>query len=885
MNTQEWQRVEELLNAALELEPRERRKFLDEASADAPELRSEVESLLDCEEKTDGFLAAPAVRFAADLFDEEEAADALIGQTVGNYQIAREIGRGGMGTVYLAVRDDDVYQRQVAIKLIKRGMDTEFVLRRFRQERQILASLDHPNIAGLLDGGTTSDGLPYFVMEYVEGTPIGEYADAHRLSTFERLKLFRSICSAVSYAHQHLVIHRDIKPSNILVTEDGAPKLLDFGIAKLLDTDETNAATATATALIALTPEYASPEQVRGRRVTTATDVYSLGVVLYELLSGHRPHRFENRRPDEVARVICEEEPERPSTASLRTEKTISADGTERVTITPERISETREESAPERLRRRLAGDLDTIVLMAMRKEPARRYASVGQLSEDIRRHLEGLPVVARKDTFNYRAAKFVRRNRLGVLAAAVVLLTLIGGIVAVAWQAKRATDQARVAATERDRAQRETAKAERINSFLQNVLGFSDPSWLSSNPRRNREATIVEALDEAARRAETELSDQPEVLAAVHLALGRAYLLQNRLDLAETHLRASLDIRRRVLGAEHQDTAQSMASLGNLFIAKGNYAEAESLLSGAVSIYRRARDAGNVDSKWFTIILNDLSTAQTYKGNPAAAELTLHEALEVSANFTGAERMLIAISYNNLAIVRRAQGDLDGAIAFQERNIEEHRRLSSGAPRYEMATSLANLAFYLMMKGEYQRSEALFREAIGIHRNTVGETHQAVSYALINLADNYYMRGDYARAREEIERAIRIQQQLLPDDHVDYGLSLTVLGKVLTRTGEPTQGEAQLRRALAARTRALPQGHRWTAETQSALGECLTVQRRYAEAEPLLIESHTTLNSRLGGRDPRTLEAVRRLVSLYEAWNKPERAAEFRAMLVESPS
>jgi serine/threonine-protein kinase len=608
-------------------------------------------------------------------------------------------------------------------------------------------------------------------------------------------------------------VHRDIKPSNILVTSDGVPKLLDFGIAKLLDEEQTGEHTRTQWR--AFTPDYASPEQVSGGEITTAADVYSLGVLLGDLLSGSK--------------------------------------------LSAERRSD--------------SAELDNIVAMARREDPARRYASAAQLAEDVQRYLNGLPVRAQKDSFTYRAGKFVRRNRVGVAGAAILLLTLVGGIIATVWQARRANEQARLAAQERDRARVEAAKAERVNAFLQNILGFSDPTWLSSNPRRNRDATIIDALDQAARRAETELSDQPEVLAAVHLTIGRTYSSQNRLDAAETHLRASLDIRRRVLGAEHQDTAQSMGSLGALFLAKGNYAEAESLLSGALDIYRRARAAGNVDSKRFAIMLNDLSMAQSYRGNPAAAELTLHEALAVSANFEGAERVPVVITYNNLSIVRRAQGDLDGAIAFQEKAIEEHRRLSS-EPRYEIATPLANLAFYLTMKGEHLRSEALFQEALGIYRETVGETHQSVSYARINLADNYYAQGNYRRAREEIDRAIEIQRKLLPDGHVDYGLSYTVLGKVLTRTNDLKGGEAYLRRGLAARTRALNPGHRWTAETQSALGENLTAQKRYGEAEMLLTESHNTLKAGLGQQDPRAQEARRRLVTLYEAWKKPELAA-----------
>ncbi len=347
------------------------------------------------------------------------------GRLIGPYKIIRKIGHGGMGSVFLAARADDQYRKQVAIKLVKRGMDTDFIVSRFLSERQILASLDHPNIASLFDGGATADGLPYFVMEDIEGLPINEYCDTHNLSTTERLKLFSIVCAAVHYAHRKHIIHRDIKPTNILVTADGMPKLLDFGIAKILDPDlsiQTTGRTATARRL--MTPGYASPEQVRGESVTTASDIYSLGVLLYELLTGHRPYHVRNRATDEIARVICEQEPEKPSTAITRIEEVHGDDGLRPIRLTPESVSKTRDGS-PEKLRRRLAGDIDNIVLMAIRKEPRRRYESVEQFSEDIRRHLEGRPVRARKDTLSYRSAKFINRNRAAVIEVALSMLVV----------------------------------------------------------------------------------------------------------------------------------------------------------------------------------------------------------------------------------------------------------------------------------------------------------------------------------------------------------------------------------------------------------------------------------------------------------------------------
>ena len=389
---------------------------------DDEELLQEVESLL---AQTTGTLeraaqsATESIRLRLTSFSK--------GYRLGAWAIVREVGRGGMGAVYLAKRADGEFEKEVAIKVLKRGTDTEEVLRRFRAEREIVARLDHPNIARLLDAGTTDDDLPYFVMDYVKGKPLTEYANEHQLSIAERLKLFRVVCGAVSYAHQNLVIHRDLKPGNILVTERGEVRLLDFGIAKLVQQTDAEQCDVTLADLRLLTPEYASPEQIKGEPVTTASDVYSLGVLLYELLTGERPYKLTKRTTDEITRAICEQEPQKPSTVAKN-------DGRSKLQVPSSKL---------------LRGDLDNIVLKALRKEPVRRYPSVEQFSEDLRRYLEGLPVRARKDTVGYRTGKFVRRHKIGVAAVAMIVLVLLGGIIATTreWReakAERAKAEAR---------------------------------------------------------------------------------------------------------------------------------------------------------------------------------------------------------------------------------------------------------------------------------------------------------------------------------------------------------------------------------------------------------------------------------------------------------
>src|SRR5438045_4413286 len=439
-----WKQIESIFEQALELEANERAAFVQKSCTGDEELRREVEPLLESHASAGGFIDDRSL-FISDVDLNDDDGIVPPGQLIGPYRITREIGRGGMGTVYLAERADQQYEKQVAIKLIKRGMDTDSVLRHFRTERQILASFDHPNIARLFDGGTTESGLPYFVMEYVEGIPIDDYGNKHALSLSQRLNLFREVCAAVSYAHRHLVIHRDIKRTNILVTADGIPKLLDFGIAKILQQGDGVQSLATLPGVRLMTPEYASPEQVRAEPVTTASDVYSLGIGVYELLTGQLPYRFTTRSPFEIARIIGETEPSKPSTTVLKG----------------------RNLKFDIRHSKLLKGDLDNIVLMALRKEPERRYQSTEQFSEDIRRHLELRPVLARKDTVRYRTSKFIRRNKAVVATAALVLLSLVGGMIATSWEARHARVEEAIAKTEKERAERRFADVRQLAHSL----------------------------------------------------------------------------------------------------------------------------------------------------------------------------------------------------------------------------------------------------------------------------------------------------------------------------------------------------------------------------------------------------------------------------------
>jgi non-specific serine/threonine protein kinase/serine/threonine-protein kinase len=421
MTADQWQQVKSLFEQCLDKPRSARAVWLMENCPD-PELVAEALSLLDAHEDGSDFLEQPA-RAGVELMASIRP-DSLINTRVGPYRLVEEIGRGGMGTVYRAVRDDDEFEIEVAIKIVGRGMDTDMLLRRFKTERQILAHLEHLHIGRLLDGGTTPGGLPYFVMEYVQGIPLTEYCDRHRLGVSERIRLFRKVCEAVSYAHNNQVIHRDLKPANILVTADGTPKLLDFGIARIMGGGSRDATEPTVTMLRMATPAYASPEQIRGGVVGPSTDIYSLGVILYELLTGHRPYRLPAQGSSELAKLISEREPTRASVVVGISEKIERSNGNVTV-VEPEAVCHDRHTTI-DQLRRRLRGDLDNILAMALRKEPHRRYETVDQLSSDLHRHLVGLPIIARKDTFGYRTSKFVERHRMGVVAGVIVAVMLL---------------------------------------------------------------------------------------------------------------------------------------------------------------------------------------------------------------------------------------------------------------------------------------------------------------------------------------------------------------------------------------------------------------------------------------------------------------------------
>jgi eukaryotic-like serine/threonine-protein kinase len=854
MPPRDFHEIEEVFQAALELPTGERLGWLVEYCGSDAELRREVESLLAAEAESEEFLGRPGLlRAVGTLLGAERE----VGQHVGSYKVVREIGRGGMGVVYLATRDDGKFCQNVAVKVVKRGFDTEDILRRFRNERQILASLNHPNIARLFDGGETADGLPYFVMEYAEGLPLLQYCDEHDLSMEGRLKLFRSVCAAVSHAHQNLVVHRDLKPSNILVTHAGEVKLLDFGVAKLLNPGSVGGGMTQTQALRrVMTPEYASPEQVRGQHVTTATDVYSLGVILYELLTGARPYELRDISSEELTRVICDSEPLKPSEAVTRPRATGAGTGG----------SENRAPHDPKSLK----GDLDNIVLKALRKEPARRYKSADQFSEDVERHLKGLPVVARKDTFGYRASKFVGRNRVAIAAAGLVFLAVVTGLVVALWQADNVRRQ-------RDLAQRERLRAERINAFLQRMLSFSNQSMTSVSPvAQRRDVTVNEMLDQIAPQIEAELGDQPDERAQVLRTIGSAYASQGRYDAADKHLRAALDVQTRVYGEDNAETVGTMFELGVLSSRRQKLDEAYRLIERAAGFYKRLRQAKSPEYNPAKLAraMEGLGLVKVFQGETKDGISLLSEALQIAsgANLQGPEREVLASIKTDLGGALVVSGDLERGEALLRESLAEHQQLSS-KPRWERGATLVMLGVAAFYKNQLDEAEKFLREGEQIYRQTLGEKNGYVAFAVSWEAAVLSRKNDLGAAEAKARESLAMSQDAHPDNKSAWVGTMWVLGDTLAKAGRAREAEDYYRQTLAIYEEQPKKNYPLTAQLRIRLSQSLLAQNRLPEAERVALEARDEAAQRLGEQSPLVKAAADNLTAVKKKRGKGDTA------------
>lgn len=825
---------------ALELRPEGRSAYLDALARDDAAMAGQVQALLAAHDRTGSALESPmadaVVRAAAGTDDR------WAGARVGVYQIVRRIGMGGMGTVYEAVRADDQYQMRVAVKFLRHHTAGEAALARFRSERQILAHLSHPNIAGLLDGGVTPDGQPYFVMEFVEGQSITRWCDERRLSVTARLRLFLQVCAAVEYAHQSLVVHRDLKPGNILVTGDGTVKLLDFGIAKLLRTDTDPAADpVTQVGARVFTPEFASPEQVRSLPVGTRSDGYALGVVLFELLTGTRPFDLQGLSYAEIERIICERTPPRPSSQ-------VAAGRAELVG-----------ERSPGRLRARLAGDLDAIVLMALRKEPERRYGSAEQLAADIRNHLDGLPVVARPDSLGYRLGKLVRRRAIELAAAAVAVAALIGGSVTTTLKAREAT-QARDQARE-------------VTSFLTTMLGAASPGAFG------RDVQVRVVLDSAAQRA-AELDARPDLAGEIRRIIGNTYLALGEFELAETQHRLAVEARRRAAPRGSYATAAAMGDLATSLEYQGKYDQADSVMQGALMLLDRFPPADELERG---VHLDTRARILSRLGRMSEAAELLEEALAIQQRAGPEDHSGLAYAYGNLGMVVGELGDnvraetliVAGLAAARQAHGEVHPRV---------AEALSLLSVVRERAGLTELADSTYRATVEMRRQLLGPEHPEYAWIMFNYADFLVRSGRYAEGAGWARQVLELRGRSLMDSHPAVSTAMAVLGRALGRLDSIAEAGRWMRESLAVRRANYPAGHWLISSAESALGEQLVLERRYPEAERMLLDSEQALLAARGETAPVLADARARLVRLYDAWGKPEESARWRARLPDAP-
>lgn len=826
VNPQDWTRIEQLFAELVDLTVPEQQDHLARTCADDAEVRAQVERLLRAHADVGGFLEELDADRASALIDSSDAE--VIDLRLGPYRVMREIGRGGMGAVYLAERADGSFDQRVALKRVKRGLDTELILQRFLHERRILARLEHPNIARLIDGGSDAEGRPYFAMEYVDGLPITRYCQHGDVPLRERLRLFLAVCEAVRHAHRNLVVHRDLKPSNILVTSEGSVKLLDFGIARLLDTDANDGPQLTQFGLRLLTPDYAAPEQIRGGTITTATDVYALGVLLYELLTDARPFGGEELSASEIETRVCETDPRPPSEVHAAR-------------------------------RREIAGELDWIVMMALRKDADRRYPSVDALMRDVQAHLAGHAVSAGPESLGYRWGKAFARHRTRFVVTGVFVSALVAGTVLHTAEIQR----------ERDRARAQAARAERVTGLLVSLFRGADP-WLESH---GRPLTARELVERGQILTQRELAGDPELEAAIAVVLGTIQRRLGNYTEADSLLTRSLALRRTLPGDHRLDVARSQHALGQLFVDRSEYEQAEGYFRHAIAaveesgtdaapwlasmkndlgalLYYRGRydEAENVlrevlatrsereDDPDLAYTMNDLALVLIDRGDYAEAETLLTGALALHERFRGADHPDLASTANNLALAYDYQDRFDEAEQWYRRSLDAYRR-TLGEQHPQVALIADNLGAMLSVKKDWEASQEMLDLALRIRREIFGEQSLAYAETLNNLGHLWLFAGDLERAEPALREAIPVMRA-----HVEQTLPLTAaiyaLGEVMNRSGRTTEAEAQYREAIRSWTALLGPDEARLLRAYRALGENLLAQGRTAEAHDALREA-----------------------------------------------
>ncbi len=736
LDADQLRRVSRLFDELLECSEVERARRVADLHQSEPELAAELSNWLDQDRQSQGVLDGLS-RIAIDTLNPEvEAPGDRSGQRIGAYELQRRVGRGGMGEVYEARRPGADFEQRVAIKLLRRGLDSEDIVQRFLRERRILAQLEHPGIARLIDGGLSAEGMPYLVMEYVEGSSLIDAANRQSLDLEARLNLFLLICEAVAYAHRRLIVHRDLKPSNVLLSTDNQPKLLDFGIAKLLDGGE--AEPLTDTGMRILTPGYAAPEQILGLPISTATDVYALGVILYELLTGQSPHQRSGKPIERIARELGDESASRPSIAILAVAET-----------------EANTQLQKQRIARQLRGDLDMIVLHALKREPERRYQGAAELADDIRRYLAGHPVRAEADTLGYRFRKFVRRHRGGVTAAALATLGVLAGLVVALWQADRARASAAVAEAQSARAEAAAISALDAAARTRRVKDFMMQSFIHADPIRSAAGapqTVDQAVDDALARIDNEIAEDPKLQVDLLDDFGEIRTSQGRFDEAQALFERAFALAEQVYGKDHPVVAESLLNRASI---------------------------------------------EMYHERPLAAEPLVDRAVAILEAHVEEDPLPLVNALGFVQAVREAQGRRDDALAAITRALAIQRQ--HGKPNDpQLGISLSNLATALFNMQRFDEAEPIYRESIRERERLFGPDNPGLEMALSGLADIEHRKGEYAAAAALNARRLQVARKTYPGTHPWTASVLTDLGWESIEAGESEQGFAYLDEAIA---------------------------------------------------------------------------------------
>ncbi len=821
--------LEALFHEAVQVTAESREAFLSEVSSRDQAMADELLALLVLHDRDASFDSAGLGGTSARVDHE--------GLRLGPWAVGRRIGSGGMGTVHEGVRADDQYRQRVAIKFLRRIADGDAAARRFRTERQILATLQHPRIAALLDGGVTPDGQPYFVMEYIDGAPITVWCDTRALELSGRLRLFLEVCDAVRAAHRRLIVHRDLKPGNILVTADGAVKLLDFGIARLLGdgASSTDEAGVTAVGSRVFTPEYAAPEQIRGEPVGTAADVYALGVLLFELIAGTRPLALHGLSMAAMERAV--ESSVAPRLSSVLSEARVPALGLRSL----------------ERTRRAVQGDLDAIVAMALRKEADRRYPTVDALMDDVSRHLAGRPVRAQPDSLGYRLGKFVRRRRVETAAALVTLLALAGGSAAALQQARRASA--------------EGARATEVQAFLTEMLGAAKPGELGPDAR------VRDVLDSAAARLDRAPAS-PALEAELRHIIGGTYVSLGEYASADSQYLRSLAAWQTAAPKGDPRAERVLLDLGVARWEEGNYESADSVLQLVDSLHRRRNDVAPLDR---ATLLDTRAQTLARLGRNADARPLFYESLAMHRQYFPNDAEAAIPTWVSLAVVESDLGNHQAADTLLQSAMRLAQRVGA-ANGSSLLPILAVRAGLLERLGQMDSAGATYREVIRLREQLLGPDHPQLAMSMLNYGDHLRRRAEYRESTRWTRRVLSLRGKSLEDTHVAVGAAMMHLGLSLAHLDSAAAGEQWVRQALQVRTAALPPGHWILASTRSALGETLVLNGKYREAEDLLLPAERQLSAELAPDIEPVQDVWRRLGMLYTAWARPDEAAKWDA-------